>query len=57
MKIFISDGIAYRNKTFSKVKLTPSQRHYLRKSTTYKDNLWVFFSQIEEDFRILMDTE
>ena len=56
MKIFISDGIAYRNKTFSKVKLTPSQRHYLRKSTTYKDNIWEFFSQIEEDFRILMDT-
>ena len=56
MKFFISDGIAYRNKTFSKVKLTPSQRHYLRKSTTYKDNIWEFFSQIEEDFRILMDT-
>ena len=56
MKIFISDGIAYRNKTFSKVKLTPSDRYYLRKTTTYKDNIWEFFSQIEEDFRILMDT-
>ena len=56
MKIFISDGIAYRNKTFSKVKLTRSDRYYLRKSTTYKDNIWEFFSQIEEDFRIVMDT-
>ena len=56
MKIFISDGIAYRNKTFSKVKLTRSDRYYLRKSTTYKDIIWEFFSQIEEDFRILMDT-
>ncbi len=56
MKFFISDGIAYRNKTFSKVKLTSSDRNYLRKSTTYKDNIWQFFSQIEEDFRIVMDT-
>ena len=56
MKIFISEGIAYRNKTFSKVKLTRSERYYLRKRTTYKDNIWEFFSQIEEDFRILMDT-
>ena len=56
MKIFISDGIAYRNKTFSKVKLTRSERYYLRKSTTYKDIIWEFFSQIEEDFRIVMDT-
>ena len=56
MKFFISDGIAYRTKSFTKTKLTSSDRNYLRKSTTYKDNIWQFFSQIEEDFRILMDT-
>ena len=56
MKFFISDGIAYRTKSFTKTKLTSSDRNYLRKSTTYKDNIWQFFSQIEEDFRIVMDT-
>ena len=57
MKFFISNGIAYRNKTFTKTKLTSRDRYYLRKSTTYNDNIWQFFTQIEEDFRILMDTE
>ena len=53
MKHFISNGIAYRSNTFTRTKLTATDRYYLRKTTTYKDNIWQFFSQIEEDFRLL----
>ena len=51
--LFISDGIAYRNARFSNPKLSMEDRNYLRKTTKYIDNVWTFFSQWEEDFRIL----
>ena len=50
---FISDGTAYRNARFSNPKLSMEDRNYLRKTTRYTDNVWTFFSQWEEDFRIL----
>ncbi len=53
MKLFIADGKCYRNDKFSKPKLSLSDRNYLRKETTYRDNSWQFFSQIENDFRLL----
>jgi len=33
--------------------LTPSERYYLRKTTTYRDVIWTYFSQIQDDFRLL----
>ncbi len=32
---------------------TPAEKYYIRKATTYVDNAWLFFSQIEDDFRLL----
>ena len=61
MKFFIRQGYVYKQtqrnihpyKRLSPKKLTPSDRYYLRKVTNYKDNSWIFFSQIENDFRLL----
>jgi len=50
---FISDGKAYRNHTFSKLPLSRSDRYYLRKTTSFVDRIWVYFSEIETDFRLL----
>ena len=33
--------------------ISPSDRHYLRKTTNFIDHAWAFFSEIEEDFRLL----
>jgi hypothetical protein len=33
--------------------LSPSDRYYLRKTTNFIDHAWKFFSEIEEDFRLL----
>lgn len=33
--------------------LPKSDRIYLRKSTTYRDNAYIFFTNIEDDFRLL----
>ena len=61
MKFFIKQGYVYKQtcrsitpyRRLSPQKLSPSDRNYLKKCTTYKDNSWVFFSQIENDFRLL----
>ena len=61
MKFFIKQGYVYKQtrnnitpyRRLSPQKLSPTDRYYLRKSTTYKDSSWVFFSQIENDFRLL----
>ena len=61
MKFFIRQGYVYKQtrndiqpyKRLSPQKLTPTDRYYLRKSTTYTDKSWIFFSQIENDFRLL----
>ena len=61
MKFFIKQGYVYKQtrnnitpyRRLSPKKLTPSDRYYLRKVTNYKDNSWIFFSQIENDFRLL----
>ena len=53
---FIADGIAYRDASMTKHArrvLHPADRHYLRKVTNFVDRAWVYFSQIEEDFRLL----
>jgi len=33
--------------------LSRADRYYLRKTTSFIDNAWVYFSKIEEDFRLL----
>jgi len=53
MKLFISDGKCYRNRKYNKPKLSTKDRKYLTWSTSYKDKCWVYFSQIENDFRLL----
>jgi len=61
MKFFIKQGYVYKQtrrnitpyRRLSPQKLSPTDRYYLRKSTTYRDSSWVFFSQIENDFRLL----
>ena len=54
MKTFyIADGISYRNRRMSKVALSASDRYYLRKTTSFIDRVWVYFSKIEDDFRLL----
>lgn len=53
---FISDGIAYRDASMTKHArryLSPSDKYYLRKITNFVDRAWVYFSWIEEDFRLL----
>ncbi len=63
-KYYISEGVVYRryrngqdlfvpSHKYSPIKLTPTDRYYLRKSTTYTDKSWIFFSRIENDFRLL----
>jgi len=61
MKFFIKQGYVYKQtrrnitpyRRLSPQKLSPTDRYYLRKSTTYRDSSWVFFSRIENDFRLL----
>jgi hypothetical protein len=50
---FISDGIAYRNRRMSKPALSKADKRYLWKTTNFVDRIWVYFSEIEEDFRLL----
>ncbi len=38
---------------FVKRKLTIRERKYLKWSTSYRDKSWVFFTRIEDDFRLL----
>ncbi len=37
----------------SDLKLTSKDKKYLSWSTSYKNNIHIFFSHIEEDFRLL----
>jgi len=53
MKLFISEGKCYRNRKYNKPKLSTKDRKYLTWSTSYRDKSWIYFSQIEDDFRIL----
>jgi len=50
---FISDGKSYRNRKFHKQPLSRADFRYLRKTTKFVDRIWVYFSQIEDDFRLL----
>jgi len=50
---FISDGVAYRNQRMSRPALSKADKHYLRKTTKFVDRIWVYFSEIETDFRLL----
>jgi len=50
---YISDGIAFRNARMNKVALTKSEKRYLWKVTNFVDIIWVYFSNIEEDYRLL----
>lgn len=34
-------------------KLSPSDKYYLKKTTKFVDKIWVYFSWIEDDFRLL----
>jgi len=54
--LFLSDGKCYRNKRFNKPRLSTRDRNYLYKTTFYKDKIWTFFSHIETDFRLLVNT-
>ena len=33
--------------------LSHADRQYLKKTTSFVDSIWIYFSQIEEDFRLL----
>lgn len=50
---FISDGVAFRNRKFSKVALNQADKRYLQKTTRFVDRVWVYFSKWEDDFRLL----
>jgi len=50
---FISDGIAYRNRKMHKIALSKEDKRYLWKTTNFLDKIWVYFSEIEQDFRLL----
>ena len=50
---FISDGVAFRNRKMNKVALSKEDKRYLWKTTNFVDKIWVYFSEIEEDFRLL----
>jgi len=50
---FISDGVAFRNRKMHNVALSKADKRYLREITNYVDKVWMYFSEIEEDFRLL----
>jgi len=50
---FISDGVAFRSRKMHKVALSKADKRYLWKITNYVDKVWVYFSEIEEDFCLL----
>ena len=50
---FISDGVAFRSRKMHKVLLSKADKRYLWKTTNYVDKVWIYFSKIEEDFRLL----
>lgn len=50
---FISDGVAYRNRRMNKTALSSADKRYLSKITNFSDKVWIYFSQIEDDFRLL----
>ena len=33
--------------------LSRADRQYLKKTTSFVDSIWIYFTQIEEDFRLL----
>ena len=37
----------------SKPALSKADKHYLWKTTNFVDRIWVYFSEIETDFRLL----
>jgi len=39
---------------YKPITLTTKDRNYLKKSTSYKDNIHIFFSHIEENFTLLI---
>ena len=53
MKLFISDGKCYRNHKYQKRRLSKADHIYLIKTTNWKDIIWTYFSEIEDDFRLL----
>jgi len=50
---FISDGQKFRNNQFKRTSLNADHRNYLRKITKWTCPIWVYFSRIEDDYRIL----
>ena len=50
---YISDGVAFRNRRMSKPVLSNADKRYLVKATNFVDHIWVYFSGIETDFRLL----
>ena len=48
MKTFyISDGQTYRNRKFHLTRMNPSDVFYMKKTTSYVDKIWVYFSKFE----------
>ena len=39
---------------YNPITLSTKDRNYLKKSTSYKDNIHIFFSYIEENFTLLI---
>ena len=50
---FISGGVAFRSRKMHKVELSKADKYYFWKTMNYVDKVWVYFSEIEEDFRLL----
>lgn len=50
---YISDGIAFRNRRMSKPALSKADRWYYHTTGKWVDKTWAFFTEWEEDFRLL----
>ena len=50
---FISEGKTYRNKRFHNEPLKKETKRYLRKITSYSNDIWIYFSKMENDYRLL----
>lgn len=48
MKTFyIADGKSFRNARFGNPRMSVEDRNYLRETTKYIDNIWVFFTPLQ----------
>lgn len=50
---FISDGVAYRNRRMNKTAISIADKCYLKKITSFSDKVWMYFTKMEDDFRLL----